>query len=421
MKLFPGYALNSEQQKVIFLAGLGGMLEFYDFTIYGLFATYFASQFFPSKDSLIAIIASYTIFVVGYVIRPLGGILFSHIGDEIGRKSVLILTMVLMGLSSLGMGLLPTYAQIGLAAPALMLLLRLIQGLAIGGELPSMIVYVSETMPQLRGYGMGGVFSLTVAGLIPGMLLNLWITHHFSPEQLHAFGWRIPFLIGGVLCFIAYRVRRELHETSAFKKLKHHRLIPFLEVIKHHNLKVMIGIGLIAAIATPITLAIIFMPTYLINILHFAPQAVSDTIFAATVVSVIAAYIMGIVANKFNLFTVTKYSLLGMLIAGAICYWLLSLHNYLTLAVMIFALLQGAVIPLMPIFLSYLFPIDIRLTGVALSYNLSFVVFAGLVPLFVTSIIDLTHLQYLAPAVALFICVALGLCAVSAMRKTQLD
>ena len=213
MRLLPGYDLSSEQKKIVVLSSLGGLLEFYDFTIYGLFAVYFAQQFFPSSNEFIAIIASYSIFVVGYIVRPLGGILFSHIGDEIGRKTVLIITMILMGVSSLGMGLLPTYAQIGLFAPALMLLFRLIQGLAIGGELPSMIVYVSESMPHKRGFGLGGAFSGTVAGLIPGMLINLLIVHWLSVEQINSFGRRIPFLFGGLFCFIGFLIRRELHET----------------------------------------------------------------------------------------------------------------------------------------------------------------------------------------------------------------
>ena len=214
MKFFPGYNLSKEEQRVTWLSSLGGMLEFYDFTIYGLFAVYFSQQFFPTHDTFISLIASYSVFVVGYIVRPLGGILFSHIGDEWGRKKVLILTMMLMGISSLGMGLLPNYSQIGIYAPALMLFFRLTQGLAIGGELPSMIVYASECMPNKRGYAMGGVFSGTLAGLIPGMLINIFILNTLSQEDVLLFGWRIPFVLGGLLCIVAYFVRRELHEIG---------------------------------------------------------------------------------------------------------------------------------------------------------------------------------------------------------------
>src|SRR6185437_9004320 len=180
MKNMLFYKLNKEQKQIITLSSIGGMLEFYDFTIYSLFAVYFTNQFFPSHDQLISIVASYSVFLVGYIVRPLGGILFSHIGDEIGRKTVLIITMVIMGVSSLSIGLLPTYSQIGILAPILLLFFRLIQGLAIGGELPSVIVYVTESMPDKRGYGIGGIYTGTISGLIPGMLINLAIIHYLS-------------------------------------------------------------------------------------------------------------------------------------------------------------------------------------------------------------------------------------------------
>jgi MFS family permease len=224
--------LNKEQKRVVVLASLGGMLEFYDFTIYGLFAAYFAEQFFPSNNSFTTIVSTYAVFFIGYVARPLGGIMFSHLGDEIGRKTVMIVTMILMGLASLGLGLLPTYALIGLWAPVLMLLLRLLQGLAIGGELPSMIVYIAESLPEQRGIAMGGVFAGTIGGLIPGMLLNLLLTHYLTAEQIHDFGWRIPFILGSLLCFVGYQVRNKLHETAAFNGLKQHYKFPLGELAR---------------------------------------------------------------------------------------------------------------------------------------------------------------------------------------------
>ncbi len=405
MTSFLGYDLSKEQRKIVLLSSMGGLLEFYDFTIYGLFAVYFASQFFPSHNAFISIIASYSVFVVGYVVRPLGGIIFSHIGDEIGRKTVLILTMILMGVASIGMGLLPTYEQIGVYAPALMLLFRLIQGLAIGGELPSMIVYVSECMPDKRGFGMGGIFSGTVAGLIPGMLINLAIVHYLTPSQLNSFGWRIPFIIGGVLCFIAYQVRRELSETIMFKQLKSHNSFPFIELLQKHLGKVLIGAGLVSIMATPIILLIIFMPTYLIKIVKLSPSVTSDAILIASIVSVISIYVMGYLANKYDPYKLMKYSLALIVVAASLCYYLISINASITIALTIFAIFQGFLVTLPPIFLSYLFPTEVRLTGVALSYNISFVLFGGLTPIVVTSLIEKSHLIYFIPVVCLFVTV----------------
>ena len=151
--------------------------------------------------------------------------------------------MALMGIASLGLGFLPTYAQIGIWAPILMLLCRLIQGLAIGGELPGMIVYITESMPSKRGYCMGGILAGTVSGLIPGMLINLLLIHYLTSAQINAYGWRIPFILGGLLCFIAYQIRSKLHETNAFTNLKTRDKFPFIELLQHHFNKVIIGVG----------------------------------------------------------------------------------------------------------------------------------------------------------------------------------
>jgi MFS family permease len=409
--------LNAEQKKVIILSSMGGLLEFYDFTVYGLFAVYFSSQFFPSHDVFISIMASYSVFVVGYIARPIGGIIFSHIGDEIGRKTVMILTMILMGLASLGLGLTPTYAQIGIWAPILMILFRLIQGLAIGGELPSMIVYVSESIPGQRGLAMGGIFSGTVAGLLPGMILNLLIIHYLSTEQINSFGWRIPFILGGLLCIVAYQVRRKLHESAAFTSLKEHNNLPIVELLKHHLGKVFIGVGLVSIMATPITLAIIFMPTYLIKILKLDKATIGNAILIATCISVVAIYSMGVLADKIKLYKLFVISSLLLVVAAAVCYYMLAQQMNVLIALSIFALMQGALVALPPILLSYLFPIHIRLSGVAISYNISFVLFAGLTPIVVSGLIEKTHMVYLVPVLCMAFTVLVTLFALSKSRK----
>ena len=393
--------MNTEQRRIITLSAIGGMLEFYDFTIYGLFAMYFAGQFFISNNYFAAILASYSVFVLGYVVRPLGGIIFSHIGDEIGRKKVLIITMGLMGFASIGLGVLPTYNQIGILAPCSMIILRLCQGLAIGGELPSMIVYATESIPNKRGLAMGIIFSGTVSGLIPGMLINILITHLLTVEQINTFGWRIPFILGGLLCFIAYQIRRKLHETSAFTHLKQHNKFPLLELIRHHFGKLIIGTGLISIMATPIILAIIFMPTYLTKILKYSTSEVSNTIFFTTILSVTSTYAMGLLANRFSVIQLMQKSLFGIVISSALCYFMLYKGYNLVVALFLFTIFQGTLMTLPPILLSYLFPVQIRLTGVALSYNLAFVLFGGLTPIIVTALIAQTQMFYMTP----FICV----------------
>jgi len=411
------YPLTRQQKKVISLSSIGGLLEFYDFTIYGIFSAYFSQEFFPNQVPLVSLIASYSIFVIGYVVRPIGGILFSHIGDEIGRKAVLVFTMVLMGVASIGMGLLPTYNQIGILAPILMLLFRLIQGLAIGGELPSMIVYVAESMPEKRIYGMSGIFAGTVAGLLPGMLIQLLITHYLTSEQISSYGWRIPFLIGGLLCFIAYQVRKKLHETAAFNQLKLHNKLPIFKLLRHYWKNVLVGTGLVATMATSILLAIIYMPAYLTQIIGISPAIVSQATLITTIVSVIAIYCMPLIAVRYRFDQFSQRCIMLLVVAGFGCYYLIVNHYNLYFALIIFAFMQGMVVSLAPIVLSELFPVNIRLTGVALSYNMGFVIFGGLTPIIVTSLIHQTKEIYWVPSLWLFLAATLTLFSLRMLKK----
>jgi MFS family permease len=338
---------------------------------------------------------------MGYVVRPLGGIIFSHLGDEIGRKMVLMLSMILMGVASLGLGLLPTYDQIGIWAPILMILMRLLQGLAIGGELPSTIVYAAESIPERRGFAIGIIFAVTVGGLLPGMLINIGMTHLLTAEQIHQFGWRIPFFAGGLLCLVAYQIRKKLHETTAFNHLKQHNKFPLLELLKNHFGSLMIGVGLVSIMATPILLTLLFMPTYLTKILHFDAGKVSNTILFTTALSALSVYLMGLLTSRFSPSSLMKKGIIGLVCGAAACYYMLFKDYNLTLALSLFTVFQGALVVLPPLLLCDLFPIQIRLTGVALSYNLAFVFFGGLTPIVVTTLIEHTQMPYMAPFLCL--------------------
>ena len=417
--MLPFYRLNKYQTQIVLLSSLGGMLEFFDFTVYALFAGYFSEQFFPSSNEMISLIASYSIFVMGYVVRPLGGILFSYIGDAIGRKIVLIITMILMGIASFGLGLLPTYAQIGVAAPILMLLFRLLQGLAIGGELPSMIVYVSESMSDKRGYGLGGVYSGTFAGLLPGMVINLLILKYLTAEQIYQYGWRIPFILGGLLCIVAYKKKKKLHESEAFKQLNTRLKNPIVEVFTKYQARLVIGIVVVAVIAAPTTLAILFMPAYLTKIAHIDAKFAGDIVLIATIISVISMYVFGIITQKINLLHLLKILLVLFIIIGAATYWSLSQQNnfYLQICLYLFAIIQGALVVVGAILLSYLFPIEVRLTGIALAYNISFILFGGLLPVYLTSLIIYFKSIYLVPTTLIIIISITVLLSIKKIKK----
>ncbi len=399
--------LTKEESKIVTLAALGGMLEFYDFIIYGIFSVYFAAQFFPSDNALLSVIQSYVVFILGYIARPLGGIFFSHIGDEYGRKKALILTILLMGAASLGIGLLPTYSQIGVLAPITLLILRLMQGLALGGELPSTYVYISESLPQKHGTGFG----ITMTGVNSGLLLGIFINHLLNTlltkQQLIHYGWRIPFILGGALCLISYLIRKTLHETRIFEKMHNKPEFPLMYLIKNYFPQLVVGAAITAIMSGLVLVAIIFMPTYLHEIMHLDHKLISHNMLIVVLLNVIAIFFTGKLVNKLG----PQFVLWGVLGFSAVLvplsFYLIAYDLGLLGGLIMLGVLEGGAAMIVPLLITYLFPAKIRLTGVALSYNLSFTLFGGIAPIIVTALINTGFNAYLVPMAYLMIVIAI--------------
>ena len=212
--------LSRADWRLILLASLGGALEFYDFVVYSQFARYIGLNFFPNDDEMVSLIVSFSVFAVGYFARPLGGIFFSHIGDRIGRRRVLIVTILAMSAATAGIGLLPTYAEWGITASILLVLLRIVQGFCLGGELPGAISYVVETAPRRSGFSVGVVFFCVNTGVALAALLNLVVHEMLTPEEIQAWGWRIGFLVGGGLGLVSFVLRLKLEESREFARIR---------------------------------------------------------------------------------------------------------------------------------------------------------------------------------------------------------
>lgn len=403
----PTQTLNPQERKIVTLAALGGMLEFYDFIIYGIFAVYFSHQFFPSQNDLLVIIQTYFVFVLGYIARPIGGIIFSHIGDEYGRKKVLIITIILMGIASLGIGILPTYSQIGIAAPLLLLILRLIQGLALGGELPSTYVYISECIAKKRGIAFGITMSGVNGGLLLGMLINYLLNYFLTAEQLTQFGWRLPFIFGGLICIISYRIRKTLQETIAFQKIHDRPKFPLMYLLQHHASQFFAGTAMVAIMSSLVVVIIIFMPMYLHEIIKLDNQQISPAMMLLITMNIVAIYTSGRIAQHYTPVTVLKCLLMLCCIIIPLSYLLLYFHH-ITVSLIMLGIIQGISAMITPYIITSLFESKVRLTGVALCYNIGFTLFGGLAPLIITHAIKAGHNIYLTPClyllVMIFIC-----------------
>ncbi|MEY4641025.1 MAG: hypothetical protein RLZZ227_1019 [Pseudomonadota bacterium] len=369
--------------RVILLASLGGALEFYDFVVYSQFAQYIGANFFPNNDPTVSLILSFGTFALGYFARPLGGIFFSHIGDRIGRRRVLIITILAMSGATLGIGLLPTYAQIGVMAPLLLILLRMVQGFCLGGELPGAITYVVETAPRRSGFSVGVIFFCVNSGVLVAALLNLAVHETMTVEDISAWGWRIGFLVGGALGIVSFFLRLTLEESREFSRMRAtagESRVPFRELFSTHAGAVLVGF-LVLAVTAGFNGLLFAMPAFLPQTMGYAAV---DAILATNI---------GLAVVSVGLLTVAwfsdRVSRKALMLVGTSAMMLLSWP--------FFAAAQNMSLPLLPMFIcagiaasfctgtvigvaADLFPTHIRFSGVAMSFNLSFTLLSGLAP-----------------------------------------
>lgn len=249
-------ALTRSDYKTLSLAALGGALEFYDFIIFVFFAPAIGQLFFPHDiPDWLRLLQTYGIFAAGYLARPLGGVIMAHFGDLFGRKRMFTLSVLMMSVPTLLMGLLPTYDTIGLLAPVLLLLFRILQGAAVGGEVPGAWVFVSEHVPARHiGYACGTLTAGLTAGILLGSLVATAINSHYSTAEVTAFAWRIPFLLGGVFGLFSVYLRRWLHETPVFAEMKARKAlaaeVPLKAVLRDHGRAVIVSMLLTWMLST---------------------------------------------------------------------------------------------------------------------------------------------------------------------------
>ncbi|EHH07582.1 MFS permease [Agrobacterium tumefaciens CCNWGS0286] len=396
--------LNSQDYKTLGLSALGGALEFYDFIIFVFFATVIGHLFFPPEmPNWLVMIQTFGIFAAGYLVRPLGGIVLAHYGDRYGRKRVFAFSILLMALSTLGMALMPTYATIGVAAPILLIILRMLQGAAIGGEVPGAWTFVAEHVPFRRvGLACGFLTSGLSFGIMLGSLIAFAINSLFTPEDVAGYAWRIPFLLGGIFGLIAVYLRRWLEETPIFMEMKKSKSLtdklPLGLVLKHHMRGVIISALLTWVLSAAIVVTTLMTATFLQKLYGYTPtQALAGTSFG-TLFLIFGVIIAGALIDRigsglffmgasifFGIATFTFYSY-----AGTSLQTMFVLYGVMGLSVG----MAGAV----PYVMVRAFPASVRFSGLSFAYNVSYAVFGGLTPIGVTTALainPMAHAWYL--------------------------
>ncbi|BEV71668.1 MFS transporter [Paludibacterium sp. THUN1379] len=379
--------LNRSDYRTLALAALGGTLEFYDFVIYVFFAAIMGQVFFPphSPDWLVQL-QTYGIFAAGYLARPLGGIVMAHFGDLQGRKRMFTLSILLMALPTFLMGLLPSYASIGIWAPLLLLLLRVLQGAAIGGEIPGAWVFVSEHVPGRRvGFACGTLTAGLTLGILLGSLVATVMHARFTPAELVDHAWRIPFLLGGVFGLCAVWLRGYLHETPIFKELAEQRALlaewPMKRVLASHR-----GAMLLSMLATwlltgGIVVVILMTPSLLGKIPEIGAEKALLANSLAVVCLSIGCVLAGSLTDRFgNGPTLLAGSAL-LLVACYGFYSQIAAHPALLFPGYAVLGLTVGVIATVPCIMVKAFPASVRFSGLSLSYNLAYAIFGGLTPM----------------------------------------
>ena len=361
------------------LAALGGALEIYDFIIFVFFALTLSKLFFPPEmPEWLRLLQSFGIFVTGYLARPLGGIVMAHFADHLGRKRVFSLSILMMALPCLLIGVMPTYADIGYAAPLILLALRILQGAAVGGEVPSAWTFVAEHAPQgRRGYALGFLQAGLTFGYLLGALTATLLAQAFTAQEILDYAWRYPFLLGGVFGVIGVWLRRWLSETPVFMALRERKEQPVAFPLR----RLLPAALLTCVLTSALVVLVVISPTVMQQ--RFGMTAAHT--FALSSVGIvflnIGCVLAGLLVDRLGAWRALMiYSLLLPLGIGALYASLVGQWGATWLAYALAGLCCG-VVGVVPSVMVGLFPAQIRVSGISFTYNIAYALWASTTPL----------------------------------------
>ena len=379
---------------IAFASAIGTTIEWYDFFLFGVVTPLVLNKlFFPNFDPLVGTLLAYTTFFVGFISRPIGGINFGHYGDRIGRKTVLVLTILIMGIATFLIGCLPTYASVGIWAPVMLLILRIFQGIGIGGEWGGAVLMAVEHSPTGR---RGFYGSWPQIGVPAGLLLSSGIVYLLSylPEaDFFAWGWRIAFLISAVLVAVGLYIRLKIMETPAFTRIQETKKVahvPFFELIRTHGKNTLLGLGARYIEGVTFNIFGVFVVGYLAGTLGLPRQTALAGVMIASAIMIIMLPIYGNLSDKIGrrrMFAVAGV-LIGLLSFPS--FWLMQTKEpflvWLAIAIP-FAIVYPAVYGPQAALFSELFDTRVRYTGISFVYQFSGIYASGLTPIIATALL----------------------------------
>ena len=384
-------------RRVVASALVGATIEWYDFFLYGVVAgIVFNKLYFPAGDPVIATLLAYTTFAVGFVTRPLGGVIFGHFGDKLGRKSMLILTLMIMGVATFLIGLVPTYDQIGIWAPLALLLLRVAQGIGLGGEWGGAVLMAYEYAPkEKRGY----YASLPQVGLAIGLCLASGVVALLSSlltdAQFLAWGWRVAFLLSGVMVFVGLYIRLTVKETPEFAAIKARNeatRIPFLDMLRRYPGNVLKGMGARYIDGVFFNVFGVFSIAYLTSTLKISRTEALIGVMAAAVVMIFTIPFFGRLSDRIGRTRVYFWGSLVTALSAFPGFWLMTHSGGSVLAIWLaivipFGVFYASVYGPEAALFCDLFDAKVRYTGISFVYQFSGIFASGITPIIATALL----------------------------------
>ncbi|GAA1199517.1 MFS transporter [Prauserella alba] len=411
-------------RKVIRAASIGNFVEWFDFALYGFLATEIATNFFPSGDSTAGLLKTFAAFAVAFALRPIGGAYFGALGDRIGRKRTLAITVLLMAGSTVALGLLPAYSAIGIAAPILLVLIRCVQGFSTGGEYAGACAFVLEHCNRGRRAWYSSFLPVsTFAAFGTAATVSFAFSSWLGADVMTEWGWRVPFLVAAPLGICGFYIRQKLDETPDFQQVADNDTVasaPLREAVRSHG-PTMAKLGLfICTTALSFYMFTTYMTTYLeVTAGHSASMTLLSNVLALMFAAALCPFV-GRFSDRFGR-RATMFTASGLLVVGVLPAFLLAGNTGLTSAVLgqlVLALGAVSCNVVTAVLLVELFPTRVRYTASALTYNLAYALFGGTAPFIATFLIEITG-DPLAPAYYLAVAALFALFAAWALPETS--
>ena len=404
-------------------SAIGSTIEWYDYFLYGtLSAIVFAKLYFPASNPVTSQLLSLATFALAFVARPIGGVIFSHIGDRLGRKRTLVITLTMMGLSTVAVGLLPTYGQIGVAAPVLLTACRLLQGLALGGEWGGGLLLAVEYSPKARRGLFGAIPQAgALAGLALGNLATTGMNMIFPDADFLAYGWRIPFLLSIVLLGIGIWIRRRVDETPSFKRVvarKMTQTVPLFETLRRHWRPVLLITGAKFVETCTFFLFATFTLSYLVG-LGYSRGLTLNIVLAAAVACVPMMMLYGWLSDRVGRKAMYMGGTAAIMLFMLPYFWLLNRGSagLALLAVVVgFSVIWSTYGGTIGTLFAESFPPEVRYTGASLGYQLGAALVGGPLPLIATALLARYGGSYVPVALFVIGCSAVSLVCVGCIR-----